>query len=374
MRILHTSDWHLGRKFGEHPLLGDQRAFLDWLVSLAVDRAVDLVVVSGDLYDRSVPPAEAVQLFGDTLRLLHQQGIGFVGIAGNHDSSSRLAAFDGITHASGVLLGGGYQRSSEVAVVQVGGFRLAIAAVPFLDPLMSPFASEGRLSHEEVLRTALCEARKLLPEKTCSLVLAHAFVAGGQVSDSERELSVGTAGTVSADIFDGFDYVALGHLHSPQAIAGHDHLRYSGSPLAYSFSETVRKSVCLVELADEGFVSVESVLVPVGRGVQTVSGDIADLVEGPQSDLWTRVELTDKAPVLDAQRRLRDRFPFVVEIARLRSDSDADSDALSMSQVRELAPEELAAAFWLEVEGEALSDDESALLNAALAAADSSSS
>ncbi|MFV1991432.1 MAG: exonuclease SbcCD subunit D, partial [Acidimicrobiales bacterium] len=191
MRILHTSDWHLGRKFGDHPLLGDQRDFLEWLVSLAVDRAVDLVVVSGDLYDRSMPPGEAVELFGDTLRSFHRAGIGFVGIAGNHDSPARLAALDGITDASGVLLRGGYRRSDDVTVLSIGESQLAVAAVPFLEPLMSPAASEGRLTHEEVLVTALSAARESLPKKTCSLVLAHAFVAGGQVSDSERELSVG---------------------------------------------------------------------------------------------------------------------------------------------------------------------------------------
>jgi DNA repair protein SbcD/Mre11 len=212
----------------------------------------------------------------------------------------------------------------------------------------------------------LSQARASLPESMCSLVLAHAFVAGSQVSDSERELTVGTAGMVSADIFAGFDYVALGHLHSPQAVGGADHLRYSGSPLAYSFSENDAKSVCLVELSDQGFVAVEAVPIPVGRRVQTVSGLIADLEEGPRSELWTRIELTDARTVLDAQRRLRERFPFVVEISRPLAGTASSEEALSVAKLRALEPAKLADEFWLDVTGSNMSHDERSLMSNAL--------
>ena len=358
MRILHTSDWHLGRSFGDFRLLDDQRQFLEWLVALCVDGGVELVAVAGDLFDRSVPPADAVALLRDTLRAFQTANIEVVAIAGNHDSADRLAAYDGLTEASGLLIRGGFERAAKVEIRNFSDGPLAIAAVPFLDPVLAPEGylepdeSGGRTqrySHEGVLRTCLNQIRAEVASQPRSLVLAHAFVAGGSASESERELSVGAASVVSAGIFDDFSYCALGHLHRPQVIDKRQNVRYSGSPLAYSFSERDdTKEVVLVDLDPEGQVSTESIRVPVGRRARLVTGRFDDVLNhvGFDDDPFVRVELLDQTRVIDAHRRLRDKFPYLAEIAYIQDENAVRREAPRSAVLRELSPLAQVRAFW----------------------------
>jgi DNA repair protein SbcD/Mre11 len=375
MRILHTSDWHLGRSFGQHRLLDDQARFLDWLVEVVRVEGIELVAVAGDLYDRSIPPAEAVELLADGLRRIRDAGAEVAAIAGNHDSAERVAAFDGLTDAGGVVLRGGYRRAAEVTIHHYADGPLALVTTPFLDPHLAPVdPNEGergrRPTHESVLASTLDRARAAIPPGVRSLVLSHAFVTGAQPSASERELAVGTAGMVSCQVYDRFDYVALGHLHQPQVVAGQDHLRYCGSPLPYSFSETTAKQVLVVDLGAAGAVSVTPVAVPVGRPVVTIRGRfdevLADPVHEPSGAAWVRVELTDVLPVVDAHRRLRARFPHLVEISRV-APRLAPTSGLTTTQLRRRSSAQVTADFWADVTGEVPSSTVSALLAQALA-------
>lgn len=364
MRILHTSDWHLGRKFGDHSLLDDQIEFLDWLVEVVAQRSVDLVAIAGDIYDRTAPSSDVVGLFSDFLRRLLAMNVKVVAIAGNHDNAMRFDSFDGMTEPSGALLRGGFRCSSDVLLWKFDDVDLAILAVPFLDPRLAPESTGTRLTHEDVLAAALTSGRQKIPEGARSLVLSHSFVQGGKISDSERELSVGTAGMVSSEIFEGFDYVALGHLHRPQTVG--EGVCYSGSPLAYSFSETSKKSVSLVELDPNGLVGVEQIEVEVGQGVQSLIGEIEELCDGPTSDLWTRVELTDSRAVLDAKRRLKPRFPRIVEVARSIDRPDDTETRLTVSEIRSMQPDSLATDFWLDVTGHGASPLQNEAMKSAL--------
>ena len=364
MRILHTSDWHLGRSFGPVSLHADQERFLDWLVELVAAEEVDLVVVAGDVYDRAVPPTESVALLRDVLGRLTALGARVVAIAGNHDGPDRLSAYDGLTEAGGVVVRGGYGRAGEVTTLELPDGPLDVVAVPYLDPVLAPpgvddgpgpdtsddvqpvaaapaaladagpvpqgtfafddagqgafdlfapgpletLAAEAaeatsapagrgarRRTHHSVLAATLDRARAELRSPR-SLVVAHAFVTGGQASDSERLLTVGGTGEVDASVLAGFSYAALGHLHRPQRI-GSDTVRYSGTPLPYSFSETHPKQVLLVDLAADGAADVRAVPVPVGRAVATVRGALGELLADPAHeparDRFVRVELTD---------------------------------------------------------------------------------
>lgn len=358
MRILHTSDWHLGRSFGDFRLLDDQQAFLEWLVELCTEQGVELVAVAGDLFDRSVPPADAVALLRDALRSFQAANIEVVAIAGNHDSAERLAAYDGLTEAAGLLIRGGYERAERVEVRTYSDGPLAIAAVPFLDPVLAPpgYLPEadgaGRLqrySHDGVLRTCLDQVRAATSGQSRSLVLAHAFVAGGEASESERDLSIGAVSVVPATVFEGFSYTALGHLHRPQIVAKQDNIRYSGSPLPYSFSERDdQKQVLLVDLAPDGAVSVEAVPVPVGRRAILRSGSFdevmasADVADEP----FVRVELTNQTRVIDAHRRLREKFPFLAEIAYVADTAVTTPHAPTAAALQKLSPLEQVQAFW----------------------------
>ncbi len=359
MRILHTADWHLGRSLGEHRLLSDQQAFLAWLVSVVADAEIDLVIVAGDVFDRAVPPVEAVELFGDALVELRGAGADVVAIAGNHDGAARLAAFAPLTDLAGVFLRGGYRNPGEVVVRSCREQAVAIVPVPYLDPLLAPpgFIAPGsglRANHEGVLATWMRAARAAVPAGLPSVAVAHAFVAGALPSDSERELAVGSAGRVSAPVLEGFDYVALGHLHRPQTVGGRAAMRYSGSPLAYGFAEVDPKQVVIADVT-AGRCDVEVVAVPVGRRVATVRGRFADLVSDPDFDdlrpLFLRVELTDPAPVLDARRQLEARFPFLVEIIRVGAIARPDL-GLRTGPLAPPTPFELASWFWADVTGE----------------------
>lgn len=382
MRILHTSDWHLGRSFGEHRLLDEQARFVDWVVEVVRSENIDLVAIAGDLYDRSVPPADAVELFHTALRRLLDAGAEIAGIAGNHDSAERIGSTDGLL-ADGLVLRGGYRRAAEVDVRPYHDGLLAIVATPYLDPVFAPIGLDSsdrlphavdctsahdsdtavlaafaggadrvgsapqrsRPTHETVLRRSLDAARRGLPVGMRSLVLAHAFVTGAEPSDSERTLAVGDAAMVSSAVFDGFDYIALGHLHRSQIVGGDERVRYSGAPLPYSFSETTQKEVVVVELDPDGDARSKPLPVDVGRSVTTVRGSLDELLASPGNDRdWIRIELTNAHPVADAHRRLRDRFPHVVEIARVGA-APLDRERLSVQAVRDRSTDVLAAQF-----------------------------
>lgn len=394
MRILHTSDWHLGRSFGPVSLHADQEAFLDFLVGVVVAEQVDLVVVAGDLYDRAIPPTESVALLRDTLDRLVAHRVKVVAIAGNHDGPERLAAYDGLTDLAGVIVRGGFGRAGTVTALEFDDGPLDVVAVPYLDPVLTPpaWAAEvdvdvevavplpapatgaARRTHHDVLDQALRRARadRRAPR---SLVVAHAFVSGGETSESERFLTVGGTAEVGLELFEGFEYVALGHLHRPQRVrAGLDTVRYSGTPLPYSFSETHPKQVVLVDMAPDGTCEVRTIEVPLGRHVATVAGTIDELLVDPVHSAaeacFVRAVLTDRGYVVDAKSRLHARFPHVVEIvprpAAVLGAGAADG-AVDTGARRRLDPLEAALGFWHDVTGAAPEDGERELLESVLA-------
>ncbi|MGI9577526.1 MAG: metallophosphoesterase family protein [Microthrixaceae bacterium] len=377
MRVLHTSDWHLGRKLGEHALLGEQAKFCDWLVDLVAAEGVELVAISGDLFDRSIPPTEAIELLNSTFLRIRDAGAVVAAIAGNHDSARRLGIAEGFTEAGGLHLRGGYSRLGAVTSVAVGEDQLQLVSIPFLDPRMAPSEvveavgrQESTVTHESVLQHALAEARATLDPSRASLVLSHAFVTNARPSPSERELSVGDAAMVSADVFAGFDYVALGHLHQPQVVGGQPHLRYSGSPLPYSFSETASKSVLLAELGGRGDVAVREVPIGVGRRVCTVRGKLEDLASDRGNSVdWVRAELTDELRPTDAARLLRANHPYLAQVDWVGGNS-APVGSPSLSQIRIRSTDELICDFWTESCGAPPSPEVRAVVAEALAGTD----
>ncbi len=332
MKILHTSDWHLGRSFGTYGLLPDQEAFLHWLVTTAVSNGVELVAVAGDIYDRTNPPADAIRVFNTAVVALNRAGIEVAAIAGNHDSAERVAVYAEFTEANGLLLRGGYPATpvgkaataADVVVREFSDGPLAIAAIPFLDPRMIPSdftlldPASGPYTHHQVVEACATAAAEAIPRGMRSLAMAHGFIAGGKGSDSEKKLvaSVGNSDHISADCFAPFSYSALGHLHRPQAVAGSPTIRYSGTPLPYSFSETGTKSIALVDMDPRGGCDVSLLEVPIGKGVRTVRGSFAEISRmEADCDNLIRIELTDAAPVREAKRRLLPQFPHVVELS-----------------------------------------------------------
>ncbi len=321
MRILHTSDWHLGRSFHREGMLTHQAAYLDHLLEVVASEQVDLVVVSGDIYDRALPPVDAVRLADDALvRLAHSRAT-VVLTSGNHDSAQRLGFSARLISAAGVHLRTDVGAVGTPVLLDDAHGTVAIHGIPYLDPhaVADPWSLEER-SHEAALTEAMRRVRADLAARpgTRSVVLAHAFVAGAAPSDSERDITVGGVARVPVSVFDDVDYVALGHLHGPHVLR--DEIRYSGSPLAYSFSEAAhRKGAWLVDLDAAGAVSAEFIEAPVPRPLARLRGTLDELLADPtlsgHEASWVEATLTDQARPVEAMERLRRRFPHTLVLS-----------------------------------------------------------
>ncbi|WP_405917685.1 exonuclease SbcCD subunit D [Streptomyces sp. NBC_00728] len=341
MRLLHTSDWHLGRAFHRVNMLGAQSDFIGHLVTTAREREVDAVVVSGDVYDRAVPPLAAVQLFDDALHRLADLGVPTVMISGNHDSARRLGVGAGLIGRAGVHLRTDPAACGTPVVLTDAHGDVAFYGLPYLEPaLVKDAFGVEKAGHEAVLAAAMDRVRADLATRapgTRSVVLAHAFVTGGEVSDSERDITVGGVASVPAGVFDGVDYTALGHLHGSQTIA--ERVRYSGSPLPYSFSEAEhRKSMWLVDLGPGGSLAAERIDCPVPRPLARVRGHLEDLLADPDLErhtgAWVEATLTDPVRPADPMARLADRFPHTLSLV---FDPERSPQAPDVSYARRLA-------------------------------------
>ncbi|OIJ85891.1 exonuclease SbcCD subunit D [Streptomyces sp. MUSC 14] len=321
MRLLHTSDWHLGRAFHRVNMLGAQAEFIGHLATTVREHAVDAVVVSGDVYDRAVPPLAAVELFDDALHRLADLGVPTVMISGNHDSARRLGVGAGLIDRAGIHLRTDPAAAGTPVLLADAHGDVAFYGLPYLEPALvkDEFAVE-RAGHEAVLGAAMDRVRADLATRargTRSVVLAHAFVTGGRASDSERDITVGGVAAIPAGVFDGVDYVALGHLHGCQTLT--ERVRYSGSPLAYSFSEADhRKSMWLIDLGADGSVTAERLHCPVPRPLARVRGTLDDLLADPElsryEDSWVEATLTDPVRPADPMARLTERFPHTLSL------------------------------------------------------------
>jgi exonuclease SbcD len=319
LRILHTSDWHLGRALHEEPLLEDQAWALDRLCELLRDARPDALVVAGDVFDRAVPPAEAVSLLDDLLNRVAALGVPLVAIAGNHDSAERLAFGARLLEARGVHLRGALARAAEP--VKLAGKGL-IYPVPYLDPevVRGVEGADDLRGHAAATERVLSRVRADAATRGLPAVLvAHAFVQGATESpDSERPLTVGGSGAVPPSALAGFDYVALGHLHAPQEVA--PGVRYSGSLLKYSFGEADHaKGVVLAEV-ERGATRVEVLPLGARREVVRLEGTLDELLRRPDLAPLERalveVTLTDEGYVFDAKHRLQARFAHVLNVLR----------------------------------------------------------
>jgi DNA repair protein SbcD/Mre11 len=325
MRVLHTSDWHLGRSFHGASLIADQERALAAIVELVRAEGVDVVIVAGDLYDRQLPPIDAVNLLSGALQELRGAGAAVVAIAGNHDSGRRLGFAQGLLDRTGVHLRGDVAAAGTPVVIPdpEGGPDLVVYPIPYLEPEVArhQLGAPALRSHDRLLTHALDRARADLAGRGAvrSIAVAHAFVSGGTPSDSERVLGVGGLDRVGLPALAGFSYVALGHLHGRQSLDG-GRVRYAGSPLAYSFSERAQvKGVWLLDLpADGSAPRVEAADLGVGRPLAVLRGPLEDLLVRPEhagdEGSWVAATLTDQELPRDAMARLRRRFPHAVTL------------------------------------------------------------
>jgi exonuclease SbcD len=323
MRILHTSDWHLGRIFHGVYLTDDQAHVLEQFIQLVADSRPDVILVTGYIYDRSVPPTEAIKLLDEVLtRILLDYKVPVILIAGNHDSPDRLGFGAGLLARQGLhLIGQLTDRLGPVVIPDTFG-PVYFCPAPYAEPplVRERLSAPDAVNHEQAMLSSIQHLTASIPAGARRVLLAHAYAAGGEESESERPLSVGGSGSVSASLFQPFHYAALGHLHQPQKV-GWEHVRYAGSLLKYSFSEAPhRKSVTLVEMDGAGKAAIETIPLTPRRDVRRLEGYFADILsnspEGESRDDYIMVTLLDSGPIMDAIGRLREVYPNVLHLER----------------------------------------------------------
>jgi exonuclease SbcD len=382
MRMLHTSDWHLGRTLHRADLREAQAAYLDHLVETVRTERIDAVLVSGDVYDRAIPPVDAVALCEDGLARLRDAGARVVVISGNHDSARRLGFASALVDQAGVYLRTRAGSLAQPVLLADRHGPVAIYGIPFLEPDavrhdLPPRPGQppdaAPRGHQGVLTRATDCIRADLATRggARSVVMAHAWVTGGEASESERDISVGGVGRVPASLFDGFAYTALGHLHGPQTLG--ERLRYSGSPLPYSFSEARQaKGSWLVDLDGDGHVQVERVPAPGFRRLSVLRGTLSDLLTSPahagHEDDFVSVVLTDTGRPEGAMEQLRRRFPHVLVLTFEPDGSEGDGGTYR-SRVKGRDDLAVAAEFVRHVRSTPVTEGERDLLVAAFEAA-----
>ncbi|SDB34686.1 exonuclease SbcCD subunit D [Belnapia rosea] len=378
MRFLHTADWHLGRSLGGYSLQEDQAALLaEQLPAIVRDTAPDAVLLAGDVFDRAVPPAEAVRLLDEVLSgLVLGLGVPVVMIPGNHDEARRVGFGARLLAASRLHI---VQSPCGEAIPVAGraGDGATIVACGYATPLAlarEPSLAHASFADHDGAFAALAPClHALCPAEGPRVLVAHAFVAGGAESPlSERALSVGGSGAIGADRFAGFDYVALGHLHRPQNLLG-GRLRYSGSLFPYSVEEADHaKSVTLVELGPQGALRIEEIPLTPRRGLRVLTGRFATLreTEGPAREDYVALVLTDPTPVPEAQRRLAEIFPRIVGLRYAAERTGTGSLGGASAAERVARPLDLFGRFHAELRGTPLPEAARPVLVAAIEAAE----
>jgi len=371
MRILHTSDWHLGRQFHGLSLDEDHDHILVQILAVIDDERPDVVIIAGDIFDRANPPQSAItrlSQFLTTVRAASDAAI--VIIAGNHDSAAQIGAMGVLADGGAAIVRGPLDEDERPLVVSDAHGPVAISALPFAFEYAARlcFDDDGIGCPADVIRAQLASARKHVAEGMRWVVVAHAFVDGAATSESERPLTrmVGGIETVSAAAFEGAHYVALGHLHRPQPV-GLGHIRYSGAPLAFGFDEEgQQKSVSLIDLAADGTVTVAEVPLRPLRQVRTIRGKLLELLAATEvsSDI-IRVVLTDDAPQIDPMKRIRAVYPNAVQLAYERNERPVELRLEEQCAAID-DPQTLSSAFLEFIRGEPLSEAEGQIVASTL--------
>ncbi len=323
MRILHTADWHLGRQFEGHSLDLDQAAVLEQIFAALLEVQPDALIIAGDIFDRTAPPESAVRLFNSFIeRVMANTSCAVVLIAGNHDSADRIGAMAMLADRRRALVRGPLNSTETPLVLHDQHGPVAFSALPFGYEYAARecFADQTIKSPADVIRAQVAAARPNVPPGARWIIVAHAFVTGASVGETERALTriAGGIETVPADVFSGAHYVALGHIHRPQT-AGAANIRYSGAPLAFGFDEEANeKSMAIVDIDSAGNATVALIPFRPVRRIRTLRGTLEEILKLPPSEDFIKAILTDEGRLIDPMKRIRERFPFACGLTYAR--------------------------------------------------------
>uniref|UniRef100_UPI004056F4CA exonuclease SbcCD subunit D n=1 Tax=Acetatifactor sp. TaxID=1872090 RepID=UPI004056F4CA len=369
MKLLHTADLHIGKKIFERSMMEEQKYILNQIYDIALREKVDALLIAGDVYDRSVPPTEAVKVLDDFLTEFIEAEIPVIMISGNHDSPERVAFADRILEKRGLYIAGNYSEPLKTVTLEDEYGPVTIVCMPFVKPAVT-----GNTTSEQAVVQMLSALPMTLDGNRRHVLLAHFFVTGEQgevpeLSDSESDVNVGGLDNVSAGLFQCFDYVALGHIHRPQHI-GQGNVYYAGAPLKYSFSEAMNeKSVNLVELGAPGEVSVRKVPLTPLREMRCIRGKLQELMRKDVltqvvdfKDDYVQATLTDTEELIDPIGTLRSVYPNVLQILLERNQVVEGQEFESSIHSVKKSTAELFGEFYEMLKGETLDEKRNAIV------------
>ncbi len=325
MKLFHLSDLHIGKRVNEFSMLEDQKYILRQILKAAKEYQPDGIILAGDIYDKPVPAAEAVQVFDDFLTSLSEMKLPVFMISGNHDSAERVSYGGRLMKKSGIYVAPVYEGKTEKVELKDDYGKVCIHLLPFIKPAAVRHAFEGGEYEKEA--ETVCDYQSAvkmavshmeIEEGARNVLVAHQFVTGAMRCESE-EVSVGGLDNVDASVFDDFDYVALGHIHSPQAV-GKEQVRYCGTPLKYSFSEAGQeKSITVVELKEKGNTQITFIPLQPLRDMRKIRGSYMEVTarsfyENDSCDDYLHVTLTDEEDILDGLQKLRVIYPNIMQL------------------------------------------------------------
>lgn len=375
MKIVHTGDWHIGKIVNEYSMIEEQKYYLDKLVELLREKEAEALIISGDIYDRSVPPAEAVELLDTILsKIILELKIPVLAIGGNHDSAERLSFGNKLLRDKGLYIEGNFNGEVKKVTLKDNDGSVNFYLLPYIDPAQARILYENPeiKTHDDMMREIVSRIYESLDIDERNILIAHGYVSysyedkehrgGLEVCDSERPLSIGGTDIVDGSIFEKFDYVALGHIHGPQKV-GSNKIRYSGSLLKYSISEwKQKKSIPVIDINKDKNLKVELIEIKPLRDLRVIRGPIDELLnrenhQGTNLNDYVFAEITDEGEILDAISKLRAVFPNIMGLRMVNTSLGIENSKTSAGDnFREKSLDELFGEFYIDLKGKEMDE------------------
>lgn len=369
MKIIHTSDWHLGISLHNASLAEEQRYFIDYLINVVKEQKVDAVIIAGDVFDHSVSSAEAITLYNYAVtRLCNEIGVPVVIAAGNHDGAARLASCNELLKKAGLYIYG--KLSSEIKAVEIGN--LSIYPIPYFnaDEVKALYPEEKISSYADAMEIVVKNIKQNFKPGNNNILMCHCFVSGSVLSESDRTAMVGGSSVVPSVIFDGFDYVAMGHLHKAQD-RGYN-IRYSGSPIKYSFSESNHsKTITMLDIED--VIKYEEFEIVPLRETRIIRGTFDEVLEfanlDTKRDDYIKIEITDMYAGMETVELFRTYYVNLLNITGKMNETEENQ--LTVEELYTLSPDDILEKFYRETTGCDVTEEQLKLFNQAMEALNS---
>jgi exonuclease SbcD len=366
MKIIHTSDWHLGISLHNASLIEEQKSYIDFLINAVKEQNIDAVMIAGDIFDHSVSSAEAISLYNEAVtKLCNEIGVPVIISAGNHDGAARLASCNELLKKAGLYIFG--KLSKEISIVELNNVNIYILPYFNTDEVKSLFPENKIISYSDAMNCLVNNIKLNFNPGKKNILMSHCFVSGSVLSESDRSAMVGGTSVVPSEVFEGFDYVALGHLHKAQNRG--NNIRYSGSPLKYSFSEAEhKKSITILSIDDE--ITIEELEVTPLRETRVIKGTYDELLSVAENDKcnddYIKIEMTDRYAGMEAVELFRNYYPNLLNISG--KSTETEESELTVEELYNLSPDDILERFYKDVTGMELTDEQINLFQEAMSA------